>query len=223
LAFSQDGQILLSGGSDRKLKFWDVTTQAPLEQLSSGGQGIVKIRVFSGGKLIAAKIFNKVAVWDAEQRKPLFTHFLGVDCQVPRPLLEVIQDEPVVIIGHSMEPDSEIAAATLDALTSTKMFETVPCVYRTPLNGTILDMVLSFDGKFLLCVGYGSHGQQMPRRRHAFLSLLDAHKGVVCDVKDDGKSIAGDSDYPLCVAASPTDSSFACGLQGGEYSIWTMN
>lgn len=222
LAVSKDGIILLTGGWDRKLKFWDVTTRAPLEQLSCA-DSVNSIKVFADGRLIATKIFNRLAVWDADRRKLLFTHFLGVDCQTPRPLLEVTQDEPVLIIGHSMEPDSEIAAATLDVLTSTKMLETVRCAYRTSLNGTILGMVLSFDGKFLLCVGYGSHGQQVPKSRHAFLALLDAHKGVVRDVKDEGKEWGGDSDYPLCVASSPTELSFACGLQCGEYGIWTVN
>ncbi|MDP6636568.1 MAG: hypothetical protein QGG42_16845 [Phycisphaerae bacterium] len=65
VAFSPDGKLLVSGGSDNTVKIWDVATRCPLGSLS-GHTGSVRSVAFSpDGKRIASASYDKtVRVWD---------------------------------------------------------------------------------------------------------------------------------------------------------------
>jgi WD40 repeat protein len=66
LAFSPDGKLLASGGSDLKIKLWDVTTGKELRTLTGHFASVLALAFSPDGKLLASRGKNEeqVRIWD---------------------------------------------------------------------------------------------------------------------------------------------------------------
>jgi WD40 repeat protein/tRNA A-37 threonylcarbamoyl transferase component Bud32 len=74
VAFSVDGQVLLSGGSDNSVRLWDRDTGQLIGQLLGHKDAVVGIVVSRDGKTIATASLDKTAaLWDFATRKLLKT------------------------------------------------------------------------------------------------------------------------------------------------------
>jgi WD40 repeat protein len=64
LAISSDSQIIASGGEDRTIKLWDLSTGTLLDTLT-GHNGIVKTLAFSpdNQKLASGSEDNTIKIW----------------------------------------------------------------------------------------------------------------------------------------------------------------
>jgi len=62
IAFSEDSQLVLTGGDDMQVHTWDASTGQPLESFSAH-KGAVKAIVFNGGKFISASTDKTAQVW----------------------------------------------------------------------------------------------------------------------------------------------------------------
>ncbi|MHC4176624.1 MAG: WD40 repeat domain-containing protein, partial [Planctomycetota bacterium] len=84
VAFSPDGELLVSGAFDGKLKLWDVATWAEHEPLQGHDQGVLCIAFSPDGKmLVSAGLDKTVKVWDPATQEPVASlegHRYRVNC-----------------------------------------------------------------------------------------------------------------------------------------------
>jgi WD40 repeat protein len=71
VAFSPDGQTLVSASSDRTIRFWDLKTRQPSGEPLTGHDSRIQAIAYSpDGKILASGGFdNKVLLWDVATRK----------------------------------------------------------------------------------------------------------------------------------------------------------
>ena len=75
LAFSTDGQTLVSGGADRTLRFWDVPSRRLLKTFSTRTNDISSVAFsFSGRRCYAVSTDGKVQVWNVQTGVVEFTY-----------------------------------------------------------------------------------------------------------------------------------------------------
>ncbi|HEX6717195.1 MAG TPA: caspase family protein [Pyrinomonadaceae bacterium] len=74
VAFSRDGKLLASGGTDNAIKIWDVATQSELRTLTGHTSGIESIDFSPDGRLLAsASDDGSTFLWDTKTGEHLLT------------------------------------------------------------------------------------------------------------------------------------------------------
>jgi RNA polymerase sigma factor (sigma-70 family) len=84
LVFSVDGKTLISGGSDRTMRFWSVATGQEIAKLEKHTDSVTALALSSNGKLLASAGSDKIIrVWDTETRGLLHEFQQGPRVYVP--------------------------------------------------------------------------------------------------------------------------------------------
>lgn len=73
VAFSPDGEWIVSAGGDGMLKVWDVRTKRELYTLTQFNDEIKGVDVSPDGELIASACTSKITLWNVETRKEIRT------------------------------------------------------------------------------------------------------------------------------------------------------
>ena len=137
VSFSPDGSVVVSGGSDTKVKLIDVATQKNIATLQ-GHSGVVTSVSFSpDGRLIASgSTDGTVMLWDVETKESISTIHAGAD----------------VASSVSFSPDgSLLAIATSDGIKLWDV-ETKENIATLP-TGAVSSTAFSPDGSLLACGG----------------------------------------------------------------------
>ena len=71
LAFATDGRLLVSGISDKRMKLWEVTTNAKERDLGMVAQNWSSLKFSAGGRLLASAEGYTVKVWEAATGREL--------------------------------------------------------------------------------------------------------------------------------------------------------
>ena len=101
IVFSPDGKTLVSGGSDRTIRFWNVATGQEIAKIERHTESVAALALSSNGKLLASAGSDKIVrVWDMQTRG----------------LLHEFQQEPSVFVPSlSFSPDgNQLASAGYD-------------------------------------------------------------------------------------------------------------
>src|SRR5690606_25939370 len=70
LAFSADGQSLISGGSDSEIRVWDLATGESVLRLRGHEHGVTALALSPGGSmLVSAGQGTRIMLWDARTGK----------------------------------------------------------------------------------------------------------------------------------------------------------
>src|SRR5262245_46724320 len=74
LAFAPDGKTLVTGGSDKAVRVWDVTSRRTVRVLTGHGGLVSSVAYAPGGKVLASASYDRtVCLWDTGTAKALAT------------------------------------------------------------------------------------------------------------------------------------------------------
>ncbi|MBD2525729.1 AAA-like domain-containing protein [Nostoc sp. FACHB-133] len=175
--FSPDGEIIVTAGNDRTIKFWSKDGKE-LRTVGGHRSAVWNINYSPDSTFIASLgVGNAVKLW---QPKNIF--------RLP------LQGHDAAVYAAAFAPDSKmVATASTDG--TVKLWHVDGTLLKTLKEGTggLWDMALSPDGK-LIAVG-GDKTVKLWHKDGQFLGEIDAHKGIVYGIKwsPDGKIIASAS------------------------------
>jgi WD40 repeat protein len=105
LAFSQDGEILASGGDNGKIIAWQVSNRSQLWRITAAHSGEVLALAFSpDGSMLASGGFDHVALWDAHTGQPIGSFFSGDDVTIQA--LEFNKDKAATLLASGDQDGS---------------------------------------------------------------------------------------------------------------------
>jgi serine/threonine protein kinase len=97
--FSPDGQILASGGADRRIRLWSVNTGKIISTLNEQQESVMTMQFMPNGKiLVSAGADRRVRFWDVEHKQLLKT-IQSHEQQINA--LAISQDGQLIISGSS--------------------------------------------------------------------------------------------------------------------------
>ncbi len=191
VAFSPDGQTLVSGGSDGALVIWDTESHEPRESLQGEPSAINSVAVSPDGTVWAAAQDVVVRLWNTSSGQSItLTGQLGI-----------------TVVSVAFSPDGEILAAGNSTGSITLWNVTSGREIGEPLTGhtgLVDSLAFSPDGN-ILAAGDDSGS----------IVLWD-----VATRQAIGEPLAGHTSYVLSVAFSPDGSTLASGGNDGTIRLW---
>ena len=197
LAFSPDGKLLASGGSDTTVILWDVASRSILRRVLSGSApaslGIRDITFSPDGTAMAVVDWSGfLSMWDPAtgQELPGFEAFAGASHNV----YEV-----------SFSPDGQtLAAASSDG----------QVVLLDAATGQVIDQFAGSEDP-VISLAFSPDGTQIAAgRRDSTLQLWDASGGQVLF------TLVGHNEQVNSVAYSPDGTRLASGSSDGRVIVW---
>lgn len=108
VAFSPDGQQVLTGGIDRSVRLWDVKNGRQVHQLDGHDDTVVTVRFFPDGKhAISGGIDKTLCIWDLTTGKQIYKFTAGTHCTHH---FDLSPDGRYVLTGggeHAWNPDGD--------------------------------------------------------------------------------------------------------------------
>jgi WD40 repeat protein len=239
LAFSPDGKILASGGSDKTIILWDVNTQQSISQPLVGHRGYVKSISFSpDGKQLVSASETSIILWDVDFQRPIGEPLTAHSSAIN----EVSFISPNLLVSGSN--DGSVILWNLNTEYSVGQ----PLIGHSPIFFTVS---FSPDGKKIVSNGknYNTIALWDVASKQVVAQSSTGHKGLVLslDFSADSKLIAGGStdntiilwdantlqpigqplighkDDVLSVSFSPNGKLIASGSADGTVIIWDVD
>jgi len=187
--FSSDGKYLVSGGFDKKVKIWEVSTGQLVHSFEENNESIFSVAFSPDNKIVVAGSFNSIKIWDIEKKENILT----------------IQQPYSSIVAFS--PDGKYIAATSEANTIT-LYETVNGkeVKRFKGNfGWVNRVKLSPDNKYA-AIGFAYLDNDTDGAKYG-ISLIEMSTGKeikkIVGFQNEITAFAFSSDSKLLVTRSP--------------------
>jgi WD40 repeat protein len=201
LAFSNDGEVLATGGWDGRVKVWNRRLGTAIATLGAHEEEVASIAFTAGGtQLLSSSIDGTVKLWDVRKGKELNEIHVEEDL--------VTEDE---INWVSFSPDGRTLASTVAIVDGDKsgdieLWDVASGRKRATIKGesaNVFGMAFSKDGR-VLASGNGN----------GTIGLRDAASGRQMKViKRDGGPIRS-------IAFSSDGSTLACGSESGSVTMW---
>jgi WD40 repeat protein len=207
IAFTPDGQKLVSGAQDGLIKIWDVSTGEELATLQGHEGSILSLALAADGKTLATGSRDATArIWDLNSRKMLDTlhHEFFVTSVAFRP------DASMLVTGSGDDVEMEMPARG-----KIRIWHLPKCTEGKTLlghgKGALQGLLFTPDGKFLIssCADLPGKVRWWDVDSGNCLAAVDAHHGPVyaLALTRDGRTLASggiDKTIKLWDAASRT-------------------
>jgi WD40 repeat protein len=233
-AFSQDGSLLATAGSDATIRLWDPGTWAPAGVLT-GHPGQVRTLAFSPHRtmLASAGDYGTVRLWDPAARTPVAT----------------LPYEASSVWAVAFSPDGSLLAAAGDDR-SIRLWDVATWTEAAVLTGhagTVLTIAFSPDGAVLASAGQEDTVRLWNPRAGTQLAALPGHTrpvwrvafspgGALLAVAEHARAVrlwdpaartpagilTGPPDLPYALAFSPDGALLAAAGQSRTVQLWNV-
>jgi hypothetical protein len=195
ITLTPDGNHLVSGSSDKSIRFWELETGRELLTLTGHTDAIKVLAVTPNGKqLITGSSDNTYKIWDISGGRELFSFEEPSDSPIYARNIAVTPDSKYLVCSRS----SEILILNLITGTSRQTIEN--CGWR------LYSTVLSADGKYIISSSADNYLRVWDFKTGEPIGNLRGHHGQV-----------------FSLAASSTDNFVLSGSHDTTIKIWDMS